>query len=95
MVEAVELFKLNITSMSYLYEVFEHLQLLWMGVWMHILSVTTTDDSPDLGELAKSLGDASVQTIPVPQSPNLMNSARLHKVFQNFVVPWKIHIIKI
>ena len=30
--------------------------------------------------------------VTVPQSPNLMNSARLHKVFQNFVVPWKIDI---
>jgi len=27
----------------------------------------------------------------VLQTPNLMNSARLQKVFQNFVVPWKIH----
>ena len=52
--------------MSYLYEVFEHLQLLVMGIWMHIHSVTTADVSPDLGELlAKSLGDASVQTIPL------------------------------
>jgi hypothetical protein len=67
MVEAVEPFKLHITSMSYLYEVFEHLQLFGMGIWMHIHSVTTTDVSPDpdLGELAKSLGDVSVQTIPL------------------------------
>ncbi len=56
MVEAVEPFKLHITSMSFLYEVFEHLHLLGMGIWMHIHSVTTTDISPDLGELAKSLG---------------------------------------
>ncbi len=56
MVEAVEPFKLHSTSMSYLYEVFEHLQLLGMGIWMHIHSVTTTDVSPDLGELAESLG---------------------------------------
>ena len=65
MVEAVEHFKLHITSMSYLYEVFEHLQLLCIDIWMHIHSVTTTDISPDLGELAKSLGDASVQTMPL------------------------------
>jgi hypothetical protein len=65
MVEAVEPFKLHITSMSYLYEVFEHLQLLCIDIWMHIHSVTTTDVSPDLGELAKSLGDARVQTIPL------------------------------
>jgi hypothetical protein len=57
MVEALEPFKLYSTSMSYLYEVFEHLQLLGMGIWMHIHSVTTTDISPDLGEFAESLGD--------------------------------------
>jgi hypothetical protein len=65
-VEAVESFKLHITSMSYLYEVFEHLQLLCIDIWMHIHSVATTDVSPDLGELAESLGDVSVQrTIPL------------------------------
>ena len=65
MVEAVEPFKLHITSVSYLYEVFEHLQLLY-SLWMHTHSVTTTDVSPDLGEfLAESLGDARVQTIPL------------------------------
>jgi hypothetical protein len=64
-VEAVEPFKLHITSMSYLYEVFEHLELLGMVIWMHIHSVTTTDVSTDLGELAESLGDARVQTIPL------------------------------
>ena len=42
MVEAVEPFKLHITSMLYLYEVFEHLKLLRMGIWMHIHSITTT-----------------------------------------------------
>ncbi len=65
MVEAVESFKLHITSMSYLYEVFEHLQLMCIDIWMLIHSVTTTDVSPDLGELAKSIGDVSVQTIPL------------------------------
>jgi hypothetical protein len=40
MVEAVEPFTLNPTS---LYEMFEHLQLLGMGILMHTHSVTTTD----------------------------------------------------
>ena len=66
MLETVEPFKLHITFMSYLYEVFEHLQLLCIDIWMHIHSVTTTDVSPDLGELAESLGDVvGVQTIPL------------------------------
>jgi hypothetical protein len=39
MLEAVEPFKLHITSISYLYEVFEHLQLLCIDIWMHIHSV--------------------------------------------------------
>jgi hypothetical protein len=51
--------------MSYLYEVFEHLQLLCIDIWMHIHSATIADVSPDLGELAESLGDARVQTIPL------------------------------
>ena len=42
-VEDVEPFKLHPTFMSYLYEVFEHLQLLCIDIWMHIHSITTTD----------------------------------------------------
>ncbi len=51
--------------MSYKYEVFDHLQLLGMGIWLHTHSVKITDISPGLGELAESLGDASVQTMPL------------------------------
>ena len=65
MVEAVEPFKLHPTSMSCKYDVFEHLQLLWMGIWLQTHTVTTTDVSPDLGELAEILGDASLQTMPL------------------------------
>jgi hypothetical protein len=68
MVEAVEPFKLHPTFMSYKYEVFEHLQLLGMGIWMYIHSVTTTDVSPGLRKLAEMLGDVSVQTITIPFS---------------------------
>jgi len=52
---AVEPFKLHPTSMSYIYKVFEHLKRLWMGIWQHTHTVTTTDDSPDLGKLQQSL----------------------------------------
>ena len=65
MVEAVEPFKLHPTSMSYLYKVFEHLQPLCVDIWLHTHSVIITDVSPDLGELAESLGDVSVQTMPL------------------------------
>ena len=65
MVEALEPFKLHPTVMSFKYEVFDHLQLLGMGIWLHSHSVKITDISPDMGELAESLGDASVQTMPL------------------------------
>ncbi len=65
MVEAVEPFKLHPASMSYKYEVFDHLLLLGMGIWLHTHSVIITYIYPDLGELAKSIGDASVQTMPL------------------------------
>jgi hypothetical protein len=60
LVEAIEPFKLHPMIMAYLYEVFEHLLRMWMGVWLHNYIVTTTDTSPDLWELAKILPDASV-----------------------------------
>jgi hypothetical protein len=48
LVEAVEPFKLHCKSVSYKYEVFEHLLRLWMGIWLHNHTITTTDVSPDL-----------------------------------------------
>jgi hypothetical protein len=59
MVEAVEPFKLYSTS--------NHMHLrcwsTFICLWLHTHTVTTTDISPDLGELAETLGDGSVQTI--------------------------------
>jgi hypothetical protein len=51
--------------MSYIYKVTEHLKQLWMGIWQHIHTITTTDVSPDLGELAEILDDVLVKTIPI------------------------------
>jgi hypothetical protein len=48
LIAAVEPFKLHPTTMSYIYEVFEHLLRLWMGIWLHTHTITTTDTSPDL-----------------------------------------------
>ncbi len=64
--QTVEPFKLHLTSLSYICKVFEHHQhqLMWMGIWLHTHTVTTTTYvSPDLGELAEILGDVSVQTM--------------------------------
>jgi hypothetical protein len=54
-IETVEPFKLHPTSMSYIYKVFEHLKQLWMFIWQHIHTVTTTEVSPDLGEFTEIL----------------------------------------
>ena len=62
---AVEPFKLHPTSMSYIYKVFELLKQLWMGIWQHTHTVTTTEVSPDLGEFADILDDVSVEMIPL------------------------------
>ena len=73
MVEAVELFKLHPTSMSYIYihiihiysKVFDHLKQLWMGIWQHIHTIATTEVSPDLGEFTEIQDDVSVEMIPL------------------------------
>ena len=63
--EAVEPFKLHLTSMPYIYKVFKHLEQLWMGIWQHTHTVPTTEVSPVLGELAEILDDVSVGMIPL------------------------------
>ena len=65
LVEAVEPFKLHPMSMSYIYEVFEQLLGLLMGIWLNTHTISTTDVSPDLLELAEIVPDASVQTMPL------------------------------
>jgi len=65
MVEAVEPFKLHPTSMTCIYKVLEHLKQLWMGIWQHTHTVTTTEVSPELRELAEIIDDVSVEMIPV------------------------------
>jgi hypothetical protein len=62
-IEAVESCKLYPMSMSYIIEVFEHLLRLWMDIWLDTHTITTTDISPDLWELAEILPDESVQTM--------------------------------
>ena len=36
-----------------------------MGIWMHIHSIITTNVAPDLGELAKVLGEVWVQMMSI------------------------------
>ena len=51
--------------MSYIYKVFEHLEQLWMGIWQHTYTVTTTEVSPVKGKLTEILDVVSVGMIPL------------------------------
>jgi hypothetical protein len=85
LVEAVEPFKLYPISMLYTYEVFECLLRLWMGIWLHTSTVTTTDTSPDLWELAEIVSDASLQTMPL----------RFGWGCKTFQIAFHVHVIHI
>jgi len=52
--------------------VFEYLEQLWMGIWQHTHTVTTTEVSPVLGELAEILDDVKGTAI-LGTSPYLRN----------------------
>jgi hypothetical protein len=39
MVEATNLHRLHPTSMSYVYTVLQHLDMLWMGIWVYPYTV--------------------------------------------------------
>ncbi len=64
-VEAIEPFKLHPTSKSYIYKVFEHLKQLWMGIWQHTHTVTTTAVSPDIWKSSMKSYDVNVEMIPL------------------------------
>ena len=51
--------------MSYKYKVSEHLLLLWIGIWIHPSTLTIANVDPIFVELAESLGDGDVQTMPL------------------------------
>jgi len=51
--------------MKYIHKVFEHLKQLWIGIWQHTHTITTTEVSLDLGELAEIIDDVSVVLIPL------------------------------
>jgi hypothetical protein len=42
MVEAPKPLGKHPTSMSYVYTVFQHLDMLWMGIWVYPYTVTVT-----------------------------------------------------
>ena len=56
---------------------FEHLKQLWVGIWQHIHTVTTTEVSPDLGELSEIMYDVNVEMI--------------HYAITEAVEPFKLH----
>ena len=50
--------------MSHIYKVIEHIKQLWMSIWQHTHTVTTTEVSPDLVEFfTEILDDVSVEMI--------------------------------
>ncbi len=94
LVEAVEPFKLHPMSISYIYEVFEHLLRLWMGIWLHTYTITSTDISPDLWELPGILPDANCKPCnynlfeaeePFKLHPTSMSMSYIHKVFEHLL----------
>ena len=63
--------------MSYIYnKLFEHLKQLWMGIWQHTHTVTTTEVSPDLGELAEILDDVSEEMMPLHRNHYALKAQR-------------------
>ncbi len=65
LVEAVKPFKLHLTSISYIYKVVEHIQLvMWIGIWPLTHTDILPQKSPQIWESwlkPETIGDVSVQ----------------------------------
>ncbi len=44
---------------------FQHFKQLWMSIWQHTHTVTTTEVSPDLGKFSEIIYDVKVKMIPL------------------------------
>ncbi len=55
-----------------------------MGIWQHTHTVTTTEVSPDLGELAEILDDVSVEMIPL-SIIEAMDPFKLHPTSMSYI----------
>ena len=70
--------------MSYIYKVFEHLKQLWMGIWQHTNTVTTTEVSPDLGEFTEILDDVSVEMNIEAVEPFKLHPTSMSYIYEVF-----------
>ena len=70
--------------MSYIYKMFEHLKQLWMGIWQHTHTATTTEISPDLGELAEILDDVSVEMNIEAVEPFKLHPTSMSYIYEVF-----------
>jgi ribosomal protein L30E len=52
MVEAPNPREVHPTSISYVYTVFQHLDMLWMGIWVYHYTVTSVEVGDIFGKLA-------------------------------------------
>ncbi len=57
-VEAVNLPTLHHTSIIHAYEVFEHLHMLWKGIWMHLYTVVMVEGG---GQIFENWGQAELR----------------------------------
>ncbi len=95
LIEAVNPCKLHPMSMSFIYEVFEHLLRLWMGIWLH----TTPLPSQMFHQICKSWVKSYLMQVCKPCHYALievvelfklhpMSISYLHEVFEHLLRLW-------
>ena len=51
MIDAPNTLGVHLTSISYVYTVFQHLDMLWMGIWGHSYTVRPVEVGVDFGKM--------------------------------------------
>jgi hypothetical protein len=81
MVEALNRSTLHLTSISYIYKVFEHLDMLWMGVWVHPYADTSAQGGGEIfGKLGYNLAQVML-TVMV----EAVNRSTLHLISISYI----------
>ena len=91
-VEAVNHPTLHHTSIIHVYEVFEHLHMLWKGIWVHPYTVITVEGGQNL----ENWGQAELRRhcfdfVEAVNHPTLHHTSIIHayEVFEHLHMLWK------
>ncbi len=91
--EAVNHPTLLLTSILHVLKVFEHLHMLWMGMWVHPYTLTPVHMRPNFGNMGVRVSPSPIMLVPCLEAVNhptlyLRSILNVYEVFELLHMLW-------